>query len=660
MALPSEGQLYSLLGQTTSSEYKRRRDEERDFKRSLRRDQMKAMLLQPLIGAAATTGMEAVGDFLGDRFLKDGGKNFLDTEKGYALSNKLTAIRSQQAELKTEYDSLNKADAYKTMVERLANEKIQQLGLKPGDTEATFIKQDFASEAQRANILKGIEETKADLLKQMTLLGKAPTNKQLLSRLQNRKFYYGKGKISKLFSTGFNKVLGRDMDEIKARGLNYLLTGSEDEDRTTIIAEALKNSDNIELNQLALNSRNLMFADDQFVRNLLVGIEEKNPDFYNRLRARVGDNKDEFIRQNKLFENFYLQDHENYRNYVPEDSFIESYVNTEKALKARKDLSFDAFRQGMSEHLFRDYQEGTKGWIKSQRLSKENTDKFEAVYKRLDKNEGETSDTIAQKQKVINEGIEETYQHSLATFRSFISNGDPRVKALSAASEEDIKAALNKFAYETQIQIDPDNEYAQVFLSVGNEEQERIRFANTLDNIMDDERYKTATGQAKIQFEKNFQGVLKDLGYDSIDDVSNNLILSSKGKRDLLNKAVNLTIDTFKTDKNLGSYKIDAIGAQARALQKNINNIFPDDSPRVPQTTLNIGLEASRKKFIADQDRKLDIRNTLTAGADTKKSLLIDNALVRAGYDLSDQGVIDAVVGKDKLTSLLAKNLQKI
>ena len=48
--------------------------------------------------------------------------NVLITEKGYALSNKLTGIRAQQKELQNEYDSLNKADAYQTMVDRLVKE----------------------------------------------------------------------------------------------------------------------------------------------------------------------------------------------------------------------------------------------------------------------------------------------------------------------------------------------------------------------------------------------------------------------------------------------------------------------------------------------------------------------------------------------------------
>ena len=55
MALPSEGQLYSLLGQTTSSEYKRRQQEERDFKRSLRRDQMKAAQMQQGVATPSLT-----------------------------------------------------------------------------------------------------------------------------------------------------------------------------------------------------------------------------------------------------------------------------------------------------------------------------------------------------------------------------------------------------------------------------------------------------------------------------------------------------------------------------------------------------------------------------------------------------------------------------
>ena len=61
----AEQGLYSLLGQATTSQYRKDRREEKKYRRDLERDRMKAMLLQPVISAAATTGMQAVTDVLG-------------------------------------------------------------------------------------------------------------------------------------------------------------------------------------------------------------------------------------------------------------------------------------------------------------------------------------------------------------------------------------------------------------------------------------------------------------------------------------------------------------------------------------------------------------------------------------------------------------------
>ena len=55
MAEPTQGELYSLLGEVTADSYRNKAEEERKLRRQLRRDQYKAMLLQPLVGAIATT-----------------------------------------------------------------------------------------------------------------------------------------------------------------------------------------------------------------------------------------------------------------------------------------------------------------------------------------------------------------------------------------------------------------------------------------------------------------------------------------------------------------------------------------------------------------------------------------------------------------------------
>ena len=68
MAEPTQGELYSLLGEVTASSFQNKAEEERKLRRDLKKSQVKAMLLQPLIGAAATTGIEAITDLAGKAF----------------------------------------------------------------------------------------------------------------------------------------------------------------------------------------------------------------------------------------------------------------------------------------------------------------------------------------------------------------------------------------------------------------------------------------------------------------------------------------------------------------------------------------------------------------------------------------------------------------
>ena len=60
--------IYSLLGRATTSDYKRRRDEERDYRRDLRRDQMKASLLGMVLNPIAQQISTGISGAIQDRF----------------------------------------------------------------------------------------------------------------------------------------------------------------------------------------------------------------------------------------------------------------------------------------------------------------------------------------------------------------------------------------------------------------------------------------------------------------------------------------------------------------------------------------------------------------------------------------------------------------
>ena len=298
MALPSEGQLYSLLGQTTSSEYKRRQQEERDFKRSLRRDQMKAMLLQPLIGAAATTGMQAITDVLGDRFLSDKGQNFLNTEQGRTLGTQLRSIDQQKKQIQSELDFYNTPDASTKMADIIYKEQIAKLG-KLTDVEQGQVKSLIYEDKDL--ITNELNAYRTALKNQLKLLDTAPSPEQIASRLKDTRFYYGKNKLQKLFSTGFNKLLGKDMEEIKQKSRNFLITGSEDPEYKSLIFEFM--NDSKAFRALEDASDQIITGDETFVKNFIEKIktDSDSRELYEAIQARKGQDADKALAGHAFF-----------------------------------------------------------------------------------------------------------------------------------------------------------------------------------------------------------------------------------------------------------------------------------------------------------------------------------------------------------------------
>ena len=92
-------QAYSILGQATTAEYKRRRKEEDEYRKRARRDQMLGYILAP-IGQEFAKG---VSDIISAPFEKPVEK-LLQTEQGRALNSDIKAITRQ----KTNYDALGK------------------------------------------------------------------------------------------------------------------------------------------------------------------------------------------------------------------------------------------------------------------------------------------------------------------------------------------------------------------------------------------------------------------------------------------------------------------------------------------------------------------------------------------------------------------------
>jgi len=141
-------QAYSILGQATTAEYKRRRKEEDDYRKRAKRDQMLGYILAP-IGQEFAKG---VSDIISAPFEKPVEK-LLQTEQGRALNSDIKAITRQ----KTNYDALGKkittdyaGDSYAYHLEKVEKyieedtrrEFLADLRISPkqleGDTEAAI------------------------------------------------------------------------------------------------------------------------------------------------------------------------------------------------------------------------------------------------------------------------------------------------------------------------------------------------------------------------------------------------------------------------------------------------------------------------------------------------------------------------------------------
>ena len=298
MAEPTQGELYSLLGEVTASSFQNKAEEERKLRRDLKKSQVKAMLLQPLIGAAATTGIEALTDLAGKAFLSDQGRSFANTEAGKALGVQLRSIEQQKDQVKAELDFYNAPDASTKMAELIYNEQIAKLG-KLNDTEQGQIKSLIYNDKEL--ISNELNAYRTALKNQLKLLNTAPSLEQIKTRLANPKFYYGKTKLQKLFSTGFNKLLGKDMEEIKQRARNFLITGSEDPEYKSKIFEYMNDSKAFQ--ELEKNSNKIITGDETFIKNYTERLktDPDSAELFNAISSRHKRDADKAVAAHVFF-----------------------------------------------------------------------------------------------------------------------------------------------------------------------------------------------------------------------------------------------------------------------------------------------------------------------------------------------------------------------
>ena len=143
--------MYSLLGRATTSDYKRRRDEERDYRRDLRRDQLKAsllgMVLNPIAQQVSTGISEGISSRFADKFsnwqltTEDAWQYKKDKEQAKTTFEELQAQSKAITEFggdKKEYYIQNVAPGY---LQKNMDEALQQrLGNQLANKDSVYMK----------------------------------------------------------------------------------------------------------------------------------------------------------------------------------------------------------------------------------------------------------------------------------------------------------------------------------------------------------------------------------------------------------------------------------------------------------------------------------------------------------------------------------------
>ena len=177
MSLPTLGETYSLLADVRSTEIKRQREEERQYRKDLRRDQLKATIGASLVGAIVnplakqvTAGISGViQDKFGDRLEK---------------FNLLESVRDQKKKFDSDYEQLTSFNKKyiqpfkesNMTVEEYYDKKILptlvedelQTGLFNSKlyNNQTTIKQLFPRETQKNQFIQAIIERNPDIKQQ--------------------------------------------------------------------------------------------------------------------------------------------------------------------------------------------------------------------------------------------------------------------------------------------------------------------------------------------------------------------------------------------------------------------------------------------------------------------------------------------------------------
>lgn len=227
MALPSLGEAYSLLADAQGAEFRRRREEERRLEKEARRDQLKYALLQPVVGAAASTGLKVVGDVFAGMFLGDSAKNFTNSEIDVKIKRELASQERAKKGLEDASKLIvtNKADFREKTFNNLRDKIIrEQFGVMEYASLSDQSKQKVDTLMTDPDLLKSLDDTINEEGKKITdRLYEMETQfdrKKIAANIKNNPdMYFLQSPARKLVTTVTDKIIGLIPGKLKPNRL---------------------------------------------------------------------------------------------------------------------------------------------------------------------------------------------------------------------------------------------------------------------------------------------------------------------------------------------------------------------------------------------------------------------------------------------------------
>jgi hypothetical protein len=251
----SLGQAYSILGSAQGAEFKRRRDEERDYYATQERKARQNMLLGYLVKPIGEQIGAGISDIISTPF-RDPVKKLLDSEQARTFKSDISKLNKQKAALagiQKQITDKHSGDANSYAFEKITADKTREVfaaykaqysgltdeAIRDSKTDiGNAYRKDLSAALRDVN--KEAEDYATSLNKAFTAVGSMSTSKEISDTLE-RVTPYSKGIVSKVWNMGSSLFRGEPMlgGPSKARMEESFLKAREILDFTTEEVETL-------------------------------------------------------------------------------------------------------------------------------------------------------------------------------------------------------------------------------------------------------------------------------------------------------------------------------------------------------------------------------------------------------------------------------------